>query len=589
MAETTENMDTSESITAISQDIDATINELSELVKDDAVVEDKEETKQDEDMEDSAGKKEGEEESAGKKEGEDSKAADDSKEEEKDSAEAKKKKKKPNVIDKSQRPPLVRVVQGEVIINKFKMKDAKMKDFLTILSKADSFVFEYNTENTQSDQTEENRNYRIGKITLTYSSKKDFKALSVINILADLVDFDSDIEITAPDMIRNELDAELYGIRRGLMSQAKDKTLYVNDITNATSEEFLRALVPDCTKAHIPVDSEGNKLGWAVLEFRNAKEADECMKTVKEIELGTDNKVVISRAESSDPADVAKAKELHKNKPPKRKKAVQTPAKDKKRQWNQGPGMLGPRPLMSPKGGNMGRGWSQGGGMFAGGDMRGTPRKMNSNGGFGNKNNPKGASNKPRPHTAGMQGRYGNQGSFGGNQGSFGGKQGFGNQTFGNRNFGNQEWGNQGYERQGGYQEDNYGGGRGNVDDDNMLDFLQSAIIEMKNKKSVKQQSMGDGWGGSGAYSSGYSQYEGFEDNPKRRRDNWNDSSDKNWGSGRSNQGNRGQQQHGLGVWKTQGGNQHNRNDGGRSGGKNYSGGYGGGQYDSYSSYSGRY
>ncbi|OWF37886.1 hypothetical protein KP79_PYT05550 [Mizuhopecten yessoensis] len=218
MAETTENMDTSESITAISQDIDATINELSELVKDDAVVEDKEETKQDEDMEDSAGKKEGEEESAGKKEGEDSKAADDSKEEEKDSAEAKKKKKKPNVIDKSQRPPLVRVVQGEVIINKFKMKDAKMKDFLTILSKADSFVFEYNTENTQSDQTEENRNYRIGKITLTYSSKKDFKALSVINILADLVDFDSDIEITAPDMIRNELDAELYGIRRGLMS-----------------------------------------------------------------------------------------------------------------------------------------------------------------------------------------------------------------------------------------------------------------------------------------------------------------------------------------------------------------------------------
>ncbi|XP_060076125.1 nucleolin-like [Ylistrum balloti] len=575
MAENTENMDTSENI---GQDIDETIDELSELVKDDAVVGDKEETKEDENMDDSTDKKE-----------EDSKEEEDSKAEEKDSTEeiAKKKRKKPNFIDKTQRPPLVRVVQGEVIINNFKMKDAKMKDFLTILSKADSFVFEYNTESTQSSQTEENKNQRIGKITLTYSAKKDFKALSVINILADLVDFDSGIEIIAPDSIKNEVDAELYGIRRHLLSQAKDKTLYVNDITNATTEEFLRALVPDCTKAHIPVDSEGNKLGWAVLEFRNGKEADECMKTVKEIELGTDNKVVISRAESTDPADLERAKELHKNKPPKRKKAPQTPAKDKKRQWNQGPGMLGPRPLIgsSPKGGNMGnsgRGWSQGGGAWAGGDMSGSGRQMNYDGGFGNRGNARGGTGKPRPHTAGSKGNYGKQGSFGGNQGY--GNQGFGKQDFGNRGFGNQDYGYQGYERQGRYSEmhDNYGDGRGNMDDDNMLDFLQSAIMEMKNKKSAKMQSGGDRWGG-GAYS----QYEGFVDNPKRRRDNWSDPSDRNWGSGRNNQGSRGQQQ-GLGVW-TQGGNQQNRNDMGRSGGKNYGGGYGGGQYDSYSSYGGRY
>ncbi|XP_033737059.1 uncharacterized protein LOC117325168 isoform X2 [Pecten maximus] len=562
MAETTENMDTSEDI---SQDIDATINELSELVKDDAVVGDKEETKQDENMDDSTEKK----------------AEEDSKAEEKESSDemAKKKKKKQTVVDKSQRPPLVRAVQGEVIINKFKMKDAKMKDFLTVLSKSDSFVFEYNTESTQSSQTEENRKFRIGKIKLTYTAKKDFKALSIINILADLVDFDPDIEITAPDSIRNELDAELYGIRRSLLNQAKDKTLYVNDITNATSEEFLRALVPDCTKAHIPVDSEGNKLGWAVLEFRNGKEADDCMKTVKEIELGTDNKVVISRAESSDPADVEKAKELHKNKPLKRKKAVQTPAKDKKRLWNQGPGMLGPRPLI---GGNMGRGWSQGGGAWAGGNMQGNSRQMNYDG-FGNKN-AKGSANKPRPNTAG---NYGKQGSFGGNQGY--GNRGYGNQSYGkqdfrNRSFGNQDWGHQGYDRQGKFQEmDSYGGGRGDMEDDNMLDFLQSAIIEMKNKKSAKMQPGGDRWGGSGGY--GYSQYEGFEDTPKRRRDNWNVPSDRNWGSGgRNNQGNRGQQQ-GLGVW-TQGGNQQNRNDMGRNTGKNYGGGYGGGQY---SSYGGRY
>jgi len=45
-----------------------------------------------------------------------------------------------------------------------------------------------------------------------------------------------------------------------------------------------------------------------VLEFRNGKEADDCMKNVREIEIGTDHKVTISRAESTDPEDVAKGK-----------------------------------------------------------------------------------------------------------------------------------------------------------------------------------------------------------------------------------------------------------------------------------------
>jgi len=37
----------------------------------------------------------------------------------------------------------ISAVQGEVVLTNFKMKDAKMKDFLTVLSKAESFVFEY--------------------------------------------------------------------------------------------------------------------------------------------------------------------------------------------------------------------------------------------------------------------------------------------------------------------------------------------------------------------------------------------------------------------------------------------------------------
>ncbi|XP_069123222.1 nucleolin-like isoform X2 [Argopecten irradians] len=536
MAETTETMDTSEDI---GQDIDATINELSELVKDDAVVGDKE-SKDDENMDDSTEKKDDEE---------DAKAEEEEPSEETSGG---KKKKKKTVIDKTERPPLVRAIHGDVIIDKFRMRDAKMKDFLTILNKADSFVFEYNTENTHSSQTDDDKQLRFGKLKLTYSAKKDFKAISIINILADLVDFNPEIEITAPESIRTELDAELYGARRSLMSQAKDKTLYVNDITNATTEEFLKALVPDCSKAHIPVDSEGNKRGWAVLEFRNGKEADECMKSVKEIEIGSDNKAVISRAESSDPAVVEKAKETHNNKPLKRKKVGQTPSKDKKRQWNQGPGMQGPRPLMQ-----------------------------------GNTRSPKGG-NKPRPSTAG---NYGKQGSYSGNQGNR--NRGYGNQGYGrNKGYGNQGYGNQGYGNQGygdqdwGYQQgydvqDNYRGGHGGMnDDDNMLDFLQCAIMEMKNKKSANMG--GDGWGGSGGGYSSYSQYEGFEDTPKRRRDNWNTPAGGNWGSGaRNNQGNRGQQQ-GLGVW-SQAGNQ--QGNSGRNSGKNYGGAYGG----QYNNYGGRY
>lgn len=156
------------------------------------------------------------------------------------------------------------------------------------------------------------------------------------------------------------------------------------------------------------------------------------------------------------------AKELHKNKPLKRKKAAQTSVKDKKRVWNQGPGMLGPHPLMpGQRGGPNRQGRSQGGGYgwqpdYYEGD--------GYDGGYDNR-------------SSGYQGRYGrNQDNYGGNRGNYGGNQG-GNYGGNQGNYG----GNQGnYGNQG----NDYGYGPGGKSNMSSICYISTQRVE---KVTVKR------------------------------------------------------------------------------------------------------
>ncbi|XP_061182388.1 uncharacterized protein LOC133190718 [Saccostrea echinata] len=131
---------------------------------------------------------------------------------------------------------------------------------------------------------------RRGVLTLWFDPWRSIGALAILKKLAKLQLSGEDFKMECPKALASMLGSQKIKEKYpDAKFGNKNKTLYVHDIPQETTEEVLRAMFPDVSSVNMPVDKEGKKLGVAILDFISGKDCAAALERNPAVLIGETN------------------------------------------------------------------------------------------------------------------------------------------------------------------------------------------------------------------------------------------------------------------------------------------------------------
>ncbi|KAK3091839.1 hypothetical protein FSP39_023078 [Pinctada imbricata] len=167
--------------------------------------------------------------------------------------------------------------------------DTDMIDEDKLLQENEGDMVAVKLESDHEEEEEEDDQKKTGDkvFTLWFEPRRSIAALGILRKLAQLKLAGEDYRMECPKALASMIATEKIKLKYpdGKYGN-KNKNLYVHDIPKDTTEEVLRGMFPNVASVQLPVDSEGEKMGIAILDYKSGKDANSDLAQNSQVLIG---------------------------------------------------------------------------------------------------------------------------------------------------------------------------------------------------------------------------------------------------------------------------------------------------------------
>ncbi|XP_062617509.1 heterogeneous nuclear ribonucleoprotein A1-like isoform X1 [Saccostrea cucullata] len=179
---------------------------------------------------------------------------------------------------------LTNAIKGPIRLSVVLIKDLSNHDLHQVLHRCSKATLEMERRRGGGERV------KIGVLTLWFDPWRSIGALAILKKLAKLQLSGEDFKMECPKALASMLGTQKIKEKYpDAKFGHKNKTLYVHDIPQETTEEVLRAMFPDVSSVNMPVDKEGKKLGVAILDFVSGKDCAAALERSPVVLIGETN------------------------------------------------------------------------------------------------------------------------------------------------------------------------------------------------------------------------------------------------------------------------------------------------------------
>lgn len=190
-----------------------------------------------------------------------------------DNKEGEGEKKEGEKADEDEKTLLTEMVRGPIRLSLVLIRDLSNHDLQQILHRCSKAILQIER--------------RKGVFTLWFEPRRSIAALGILRKLAQLKLAGEDYRMECPKALASMIATEKIKLKYpdGKYGN-KNKNLYVHDIPKDTTEEVLRGMFPNVASVQLPVDSEGEKMGIAILDYKSGKDANSDLAQNSQVLIG---------------------------------------------------------------------------------------------------------------------------------------------------------------------------------------------------------------------------------------------------------------------------------------------------------------